>query len=198
MIGIYAIVNKHNRKVYVGQSVNIQKRFKQHMDALERSSHHSKKLQKDYDELGIGNFTFEIIELCTKEQLDEKEKDWMTKFDSIRNGYNVQDPGTKVGWLFKRKTQPSLTIRSELVRIFRELSFNLIEGLEEWLKAYKEETKVYAVIIAITVFVIFLIGLGFVIKSLTGWGVTAFYAISCFIILFITGNFWDMVARKDE
>lgn len=45
MIGIYAIHNKINGKFYIGQSVNIQYRWKQHKNALKSNKHENKHLQ---------------------------------------------------------------------------------------------------------------------------------------------------------
>ena len=45
MIGIYKIENKVNGKIYIGQSVNIENRWKQHMRELNKSSH-KKHLEK--------------------------------------------------------------------------------------------------------------------------------------------------------
>lgn len=174
MIGIYAIRNRINGKVYIGQSTNIQKRFKQHIDALEKGIHHSWKLQKDYDEFGIGGFAFEVIELCPKEKLDEKELEWITKFDSIRNGYNVQDHSVKTGRLFKNKTRPIVTVGGRLLRIIRNFASELVEDFERWLKINKSIVKSY--VLAIFGFFVFLmtIFLGFELEKLFGRDVGVF------------------------
>ena len=62
MIGIYAIINKTNGKMYIGESINILLRWKFHKEELSKGSHHSYKLQQDWNEYGADNFTFKIIE----------------------------------------------------------------------------------------------------------------------------------------
>lgn len=88
-IGIYKITNKINNKVYIGQSIHIERRFKEHM----QSAAHSPKsvIHTAINKYGIENFTFEIVELCLIEELDEKEVLYINKYNSaVPNGYNVQ------------------------------------------------------------------------------------------------------------
>jgi len=47
IIGIYKITNTKNNKVYIGESNNIYKRWKEHIDDLNNNKHHSKKLQEE-------------------------------------------------------------------------------------------------------------------------------------------------------
>ena len=46
MIGIYKIENKVNGKVYIGQSIDIEKRWKEHISCLNNRTHHNDYLQK--------------------------------------------------------------------------------------------------------------------------------------------------------
>lgn len=93
MIGIYKIENKVNGKVYIGQAENIFRRWSEHEGSLVRRDHHSHKLQNAFDSCGqdIMNFEFSILEVCTKEELDEKEVKYMKEYNSIIDGYNVRD-----------------------------------------------------------------------------------------------------------
>lgn len=84
MIGIYKITNKSNGKVYIGQSNNVERRL----------SEHKKKRTVTIDDyinvLGVENFDFEILEECDKEELDSKEQEYIKKYNSKENGYNIQ------------------------------------------------------------------------------------------------------------
>lgn len=84
MIGIYKITNKNNGKVYIGQSNDIERRFNEH-----------KKIRSltidDYiNVLGADQFDFEILEECSLDDLDQKEQDYIKKYNSKENGYNNQ------------------------------------------------------------------------------------------------------------
>lgn len=86
--GIYSIKNKINGKVYIGKSINIYNRWKQHKSQLQKNKHHSKSLQSDWNKYGEDAFEFSIIEECETEQLNKKEYDHIVRYDSFRNGYN--------------------------------------------------------------------------------------------------------------
>lgn len=86
MIGIYKITNKINGKCYIGQSVNITHRWAQHRD---NSSKRKEALYLAMQKYGLDNFTFEVIEECSYEELDEKECYYIDYYNSYKNGYNM-------------------------------------------------------------------------------------------------------------
>ena len=61
MIGIYKIENKVNGKVYIGQSIDIEKRWKSHISYLNKGIHRNKHLQSAWDKYGEGNFDKKIL-----------------------------------------------------------------------------------------------------------------------------------------
>lgn len=85
------IKNNINGKVYIGQSVDIKKRWREHRSAAYNLN------SKDYDmviyrairKYGLNNFSFSILETCKIEELNEKEKYWIQNYDSKNKGYNV-------------------------------------------------------------------------------------------------------------
>lgn len=91
MTGIYAIRNKTNGKVYVGQSVNILQRWRSHRARSKQPNHIDKDLPvyRALTKYGIDNFEFIILEECDKEQLNEREIYWIKYYDSYNNGYNA-------------------------------------------------------------------------------------------------------------
>ena len=96
MIGIYKITNKINNKSYIGQSVNISKRWYEH---LNKRGNPNLPLYKDFDKYGSDNFTFTILEHCKKEELNEKEIYYIKFYNSlIPNGYNLQKGGRSKGY----------------------------------------------------------------------------------------------------
>lgn len=94
MIGIYCIKNKINGKVYIGSSNNIERRFKRHKTELNTNSHSNKYLEKAYKKYGKDNFEFIILELCTQEELIQREIFFINKYDSLNylKGYNLSIP----------------------------------------------------------------------------------------------------------
>ena len=87
MIGIYKITNLVNGKAYVGQSVHIERRWMEHC----LPSTHS-LIGKAIQKYGKENFSFQVIEECSVELLDEKEEYYISHYNSIvPNGYNIMD-----------------------------------------------------------------------------------------------------------
>lgn len=83
-VGIYRISNKHTGQMYIGQSVNIEERFRQHKrgDGVKKGSYIDNAILKH----GKDNFLYEIIKLCPRKYLNGLEK----YFIRIYNTY--QDP----------------------------------------------------------------------------------------------------------
>lgn len=61
--GIYIITNKINEKVYIGESLDIYRRWhEEHIPQLRKKRHYNRKLQNDFNKYGEENFCFEILE----------------------------------------------------------------------------------------------------------------------------------------
>lgn len=89
--GIYKITNQLDDCCYIGQSVSIGERWKQHAKCgLGIDTPAANKLYKAMQEDGLQNFSFEILEECPKDQLDSKEKFYIELYQSNLYGYNNQ------------------------------------------------------------------------------------------------------------
>lgn len=87
MIGIYKIENLINHKCYVGQSVHIERRWKEHCQPSTKSV-----ISSAIKKYGKENFSFQVLEECLEQDLDEKEIFYIEKFNCIvPNGYNIKD-----------------------------------------------------------------------------------------------------------
>ena len=99
MIGIYKITNLINNKSYIGQSINIEKRWYEHRykSQCEDDRSFNSILHIAFRKYGIDNFKFEILEeLKTVEQLDKKEQYYIKLYNTITpNGYNILEGGQK-------------------------------------------------------------------------------------------------------
>ena len=86
MIGIYKITNPNN-KVYIGQSINIQKRFNEYKNL--NNCKRQTILYRSFLKYGVDNHTFEIIEECDFEQLNIRERYYQEFYETIsKNGLN--------------------------------------------------------------------------------------------------------------
>ena len=87
--GIYKITNQETGECYIGQAVDIAKRWKDHAKCgLGIDTPANNKLYKAIQEYGIWNFSWELLEKCSKEQLNEKEYFYIDLYDSKNYGYN--------------------------------------------------------------------------------------------------------------
>lgn len=86
--GIYAITNKTNGKMYIGQSGDLHHRLTAHRSYLRRGAHHNRHLQASWNKYGEDNFEFSVLEECGLEELDSKEQYYIDKFNSMLFGYN--------------------------------------------------------------------------------------------------------------
>lgn len=90
MIGIYKITNKETGKSYIGQSNDIERRFKEHKTKGEESRIPVDLAIKKY---GQNHFLYEVLEECSIEELNEKEQFQIDKYDTYENGYNCNPGG---------------------------------------------------------------------------------------------------------
>ena len=96
MIGIYKITNIINNKCYIGQSIDINRRWYDHKyKALYKNDiSYNSALHSAMRKYGIENFVLEIVEECKENQLDEREKYWIKESNSLTpNGYNILTGG---------------------------------------------------------------------------------------------------------
>jgi predicted nucleic acid-binding Zn-ribbon protein len=94
--GVYKITNLITQEVYIGQSKTIQKRWIAHIKCgLGIDTPATVKLYKNMQEYGIWNFSFEILNVCTADKLNELEKYWINAYQSDKIGLNMTIGGAK-------------------------------------------------------------------------------------------------------
>lgn len=87
--GIYKITNQKTKECYIGQAVDLATRWKNHAKCgLGIDTPAGNKLYKSMQDYGIWNFSWEILEICPKDQLDEKEKYYIKLYQAKDYGYN--------------------------------------------------------------------------------------------------------------
>lgn len=84
--GVYKITNTINNKCYIGQSKNIQLRWKRHKENPLDTRHYP--LYRAFSKYGIDNFSFEVLKECSEKDLDRLEIEYISIYDSYNNGYN--------------------------------------------------------------------------------------------------------------
>lgn len=89
---IYKWTNTINGKIYIGQTVRPEIRYKRHLDdAFKNDSQFP--FHKALRKYGTDNFTYEVIEKVPVAELDERETYWIAYYDSYSKGYNATKGG---------------------------------------------------------------------------------------------------------
>lgn len=106
--GIYQITNKVNGNCYIGSSVDLQRRRRQHFNNLANGTHVNSHLQNAYNKYGNDSLEFEIIEFIDinddiKETLLEREQFWI---DTVNPEYNILPvAGSNLGFKHSEETK---------------------------------------------------------------------------------------------
>jgi group I intron endonuclease len=111
--GIYIIRNSVNAKVYVGSTVLLAKRFREHHTALKRNGHHSKLLQRFANKYGIETLSFELLALCTVSELLKVEQQFLDQFQCYKSalGFNTcLIAGTSLGVKHSEETRQKVRL----------------------------------------------------------------------------------------
>ena len=145
-MGIYYIKNLTNNKIYIGQSIDIPKRFNTHRHRLRNDFHGNSHLQSAFNKYGEENFEFGIIKVTKERYLNRLEKLYIKKYDSANptKGYNhakggnsnsgwtmPQEVRDKIGNANKGKPKPPFTEEHR-----RNIS-NSLKGQTAWSKGKK-------------------------------------------------------------
>lgn len=89
MIGIYKIVNKHNGYTYVGQSIDIDRRLREHRQFFNRPAPQGSRIYRAFHKYGEDSFLFEIIEETSVEELNDRETKWISFYTKQGLSYNI-------------------------------------------------------------------------------------------------------------
>lgn len=133
--GIYAIRNKINNKVYIGQSTDIERRLKEHLRYCRSRDVHrgNRHLVNSFIKYGEENFEAKILSICPKNELNARETLFIIFYASHDQayGYNYTFGGDSSSG-FKLSTQ-----EKELISKNQMGSLNPMYG-----KAHSEEWKI--------------------------------------------------------
>lgn len=99
VVGIYKMTNKINGKIYIGQSIDIEKRIKEHFWKATNTKDvsYNSAIHQAIRKYGQENFTWEVLEECDIDVIDKKETEYIQQYNSLTpNGYNILTGGQKI------------------------------------------------------------------------------------------------------
>ena len=143
MIGIYKITNPKG-KVYIGKSINIEKRLDYYKYISLRKTQH--KLNNSISKYGFENHILEIIEQCDESKLNEREIYWIEYYNSVELGLNIMygGEGGRQSQEVRNKKSISMTGKKHSLSTRKKMSESK-KGhsmySDEWRKAISEANK---------------------------------------------------------
>ena len=151
--GIYKIENLINHHKYIGQSVNIISRWREHRTSAQ-DENQTNSLYQAIRKYGLENFSFEILEECSRDLLDEREKYWIKFYNSYFDGYNETIGGQGSAWSSCKLTYDQVKeIQQELISTSKtnleiglkfQVSENTISGINTGYY-WKDDNLIYPI-----------------------------------------------------
>ena len=93
--GVYAVLCVPTDQRYVGSTINLNKRWFNHRDELNRGVSNHRKLQEAWREQGPQAFAWQVLEYVEPDRLVEREQYWMDHFSAGEHGLNVEKYATR-------------------------------------------------------------------------------------------------------
>lgn len=91
---VYMVLNVKNNKMYIGSTVNYEKRYRSHINGLRGLYHDNKKMEKEFHEFGEESFKFRV--LCVTKSKEERfgiEESIIQTLKTYEHGYNLTMDG---------------------------------------------------------------------------------------------------------
>lgn len=155
--GIYKIQSKIKpERVYIGSSVNVRNRWRQHIQDLRKNNHRSGRLQNHYNKYGEEDLEFTVLIGCAKEELIDHEQYFI---DMYRPYFNMNpNARNRLGAKFTEETKRKMSLLKKGLHLSPETEFKkgvkhteemrekrskALKGINTWSKGCKlsEETK---------------------------------------------------------
>lgn len=137
--GIYSITNLINGKIYIGKTEeSFKRRWWHHIACLNGNYHNNKHLQSSWNKYGQDNFEFEIIHVYNNEEdLNVVEIEFIEKFDSFNNGYNLTKGGEgNVGMKHTTESKSKIGEKNRLNMTGKKMSEETKLKMSESAKGY--------------------------------------------------------------
>lgn len=115
MSGVYQIYNTVNGKRYIGSSIHIEQRFKEHLRNLRANKHVNAHLQCAWNKYGEQSFILEEVELCEPDQCLKIEQEYIDYYHAAdRNfGYNIDPYAEHSGNTLSEETRKKISEKAK-------------------------------------------------------------------------------------
>lgn len=113
--GVYCIKNRASGKVYVGESIDIQRRWESHRYDLSKDRHYNEILQHAWNKWGEDAFEWIVLEECDKANLRYREAHWINELVaySRERGYNIRIEDGNGSWEYTDEHRAAISARTK-------------------------------------------------------------------------------------
>lgn len=121
---IYLITNSVNDKVYVGQTIqSLKKRFNGHCCYSKTDKSVNMYIKRAIHKYGRDKFTIHLIEECPIELLNDREKYWISFYNSYKDGYNLTLGGQDSNYFSLHRLEDTMDIKKfkQYIKEFKPL-----------------------------------------------------------------------------
>lgn len=139
---VYKLTNTVTGKFYVGSTINFKSRMKYHQYSHRRNP--NKELGDDIEKYGWDAFNAEIIEVCTRENVRQRERFYIETLNAVEEGYNQTKATTYQDWMrgYNAKMWQDEEYRSRRSKTSSEIQKKRLES-PDYLKEKSEQLKRY-------------------------------------------------------
>lgn len=111
--GIYQIENRVNNRIYIGSSIDLNKRRKEHLYRLKNNRHTNNHLQNSFNKYGEKNFVFTILVYYESQELIFQEQKFLDYYKTYERGkgFNVRiKANSQLGLKMSEETKEKISI----------------------------------------------------------------------------------------
>ena len=129
--GVYQIINTITGDCYIGSSIDLKKREKEHFSESVWKYNQNKPLYKDMQQYGKDNFLFKPIQLCNPKELKKYEQIAIKKYNPK---YNIRDAYTGMS-----KEEYNKQYRKEHADSIKQYNKEHADSIKQYKKQYNKE-----------------------------------------------------------
>lgn len=109
-VGVYAFTNIVSGFRYIGQSVDMQRRKRQHLRALTAGVHHASYFQNSFSVNGPDCFEYSVLEYCQEHELTVTEQKWIDHFKETGIFNSAPAAGSAKGIIRSAETRIKMSL----------------------------------------------------------------------------------------
>lgn len=114
--GCYLITCEVDGRIYVGSTMNLDRRWKEHVNLLRRGVHHSRFLQRCWTKYGADKFNFEPVLFCKKSDVLFYEQ---RLIDGLKPAYNSRpNAASQLGYRHREESKLRMAEAARRTRNF--------------------------------------------------------------------------------